>query len=111
VKKRVTPIAQALEPLLEAPQIDRLRGHFLRFVEEGGRTNLNRWTAAADRTACRAGLLLSSSLWAADRMLGAANADDHESKMDDLIVFLASDRSTMLRRRLGIAVPGGSPAT
>ncbi len=111
VKKRVAPIAQALEPLLEAPQIDRLRGHFLRFVEEGGRTNLNRWTAAADRTACRAGLLLSSSLWAADKMLGESNADDRESKVDDLIVFLASDRSTMLRHRLGIAVPSEAKAS
>ena len=110
VKKRVTPIAQALEPLLEAPQIDRLRGHFLRFVEEGGRTNLNRWTAAADRTACRAGLLLCGNLDAADRMLASFNADDRDSKVDDLIVFLASDRWTMLRKRLGIAIPNASPA-
>lgn len=105
VKKRVGPIARALEPLLEAPQIDRLRGHFLRFVEEGGRTNLNRWTAAADRTACRTGLLLCGSLWAADKMLAEAGADDREAKMDDLFVFLASDRCSMLRRRIGIAVP------
>lgn len=104
VKKRVAPIAQALSPLLEAAQIDRLRGHFLRFVEDGGRTNLNRWTAAADKTACRAGLLLSNSLWAADKMLGLADADERDAKMDDLIVFLASDRSTMLRRRMGVAV-------
>jgi hypothetical protein len=108
VKKRVAPIAQALEPLLEAPQIDRLRGHFLRFVEEGGRTNLNRWTGAADRCACRAGLLLSSSLWAAEKMLEATAADEREDKMDDLIVFLASDRHTMLRRRIGVAVGGAA---
>lgn len=104
VKKRVTPIARALEPLLEAPQIDHLRGHFLRFVEEGGRTNLNRWTAAADRTACRAGLLLSNDLWAADKMLEVTSAEDRESKVDDLIVFMASDRYSSLRRRIGIAV-------
>ena len=110
VKKRVGPIARALEPLLEAPQIDRLRGHFLRFVEEGGRTNLNRWTAAADRTACRAGLLLSGSLAAADRMLAESGAEDRESKVDDLIVFLSSDRWSMLRRRIGIAV-ASTPAS
>ena len=104
VKKRVAPIAQALEPLLEASQIDRLRGHFLRFVEEGGRTNLNRWTATADRTACRTGLLLSNDLWAADRMLEAAGDDERTAKMDDLIVFLASDRATKLRRRIGVAL-------
>lgn len=104
VKKRVAPIAQALEPLLDASQIDRLRGHFLRFVEEGGRTNLNRWTGTADKTACRAGLLLSNDLWAADRMLEAAGDDERQAKMDDLLVFLASDRATKLRRRIGVAV-------
>ena len=103
VRRRVAPIAQALSPLLDAAQIDRLRGHFLRFVEEGGRTNLNRWTDAADRTACRAGLLLCESLWAADRMLELAGDEHRTEKVNDLIVFLASDRSTMLRKRIGIA--------
>lgn len=106
VRRRVAPIAQALSPLLDAAQTDRLRGHFLRFVEEGGRTNLNRWAEAADRTACRAGLLLSESLWAADRMLELAGDDDRAQKVDDLIVFLASERCTLLRKRIGIAVGG-----
>lgn len=106
VRRRVAPIAQALSPLLDAAQVDRLRGHFLRFVEEGGRTNLNRWTEAADRTACRAGLLLCESLWAADRMLEVGGDDDRAEKVDDLIVFLASDRCTMLRKRIGVAVTG-----
>lgn len=106
VRRRVAPIAQALSPLLDAAQVDRLRGHFLRFVEEGGRTNLNRWTEAADRTACRAGLLLCESLWAADRMLEVGGDDDRAEKVDDLIVFLASDRHTMLRKRIGVAVTG-----
>lgn len=102
VKKRVGPIAQALSPLLDAAQTDRLRGHFLRFVEEGGRTNLNRWTDSADKTACRAGFLLCENLWAADKMLELAGDDDRAEKLDDLIVFLASDRLTMLRKRLGL---------
>jgi hypothetical protein len=104
VKRRVAPIAQALEPMLEASQIDRLRGHFLRFVEEGGRTNLNRWTAAADKTACRAGLLLCNSLWAAQKMLEVAGGDERDAKLDDLVVFLASDRCSKLRRRIGVSV-------
>ncbi|MEZ4295200.1 MAG: hypothetical protein R3B70_09515 [Polyangiaceae bacterium] len=102
VQRRVRPLADALSPLLEPAQIDRLRGHFLRFVEEGGRTNLNRWTGAADKTACRAGLLLCESLWAAERMLELSGDDDRTEKMDDLIVFLASDRWAMLRKRIGV---------
>lgn len=104
VRRRVAPISRALEPLLEPAQIDRLRGHFLRFVEEGGRTNLNRWTGAADKTACRAGLLLSNSLWAASRMLALAGGDERDARVDDLVVFLASDRCSRLRRRIGVAV-------
>ena len=57
VKQLVVPIAKAIEPILEPVAIDRLRGQFLRFVEEGGRTNLQRWASAVDRTAARAGFL------------------------------------------------------
>jgi hypothetical protein len=35
VKQLVVPIANAIEPILEPAAVDRLRGHFLRFVEEG----------------------------------------------------------------------------
>src|SRR5262249_52893841 len=69
VKTRVTPLAQAIEPILEPAQIDRLRGHFLRFVEEGGRTNLQRWASAVDFTASRAGLLLANDIACAHKML------------------------------------------
>lgn len=47
-RQRVVPISKAIEPILEARGIDRLRGCFLRFVEEGGgRTSSvgrRRWT-------------------------------------------------------------------
>ena len=72
VKARVTPIAQAISPILEPLQVDRLRGHFLRFVEEGGRTNLQRWASAVDCTAARAGLLLSNDLEASRAMIALA---------------------------------------
>ena len=42
VKEQVVPLARALAPILEPVQVDRLRGSFLRFVEEGGRVNLQR---------------------------------------------------------------------
>ena len=68
VKTRVAPIAQAIEPILEPSQIDRLRGHFLRFVEDGGRTNLSRWATAVDFTAARAGLLLANDIASAHKV-------------------------------------------
>jgi hypothetical protein len=104
VKARATPIAKAIEPLLEAAHVDRLRGHFLRFVEEGGRTNLQRWAVAADFTTARAGLLLADDLDAAASMLKVEGTIDLDAHVDDLIAFYTSDRASKLRRQLGIAI-------
>ena len=102
-KRRVQALASAIEPMLEPLQIDRLRGYFLRFVEEGGRTNLQRWASAADHTAARAGLLLCNDLRAASSMLEIEDAGSAKARVDDLLVFLTSDRCTNLRRQIGIA--------
>lgn len=102
-KRKVEPIARAIEPLLESVQIDRLRGAFLRFVEEGGRTNLQRWATSVDQTTARAGFLLAGDLGVADRMLALENTSDASTVMDDLIVFSTGDRYGGLRKRLGIA--------
>jgi hypothetical protein len=102
IKQRVAPLAKAIEPMLEPVAIDRLRGHFLRFLEEGGRTNLQRWAAAADRTAARAGLLLANDLGAARAILELEQPAGAAAKMEDLIVFVTSDRYTKLRQMLGL---------
>jgi hypothetical protein len=102
-KRRVSPLAGAIEPLLEPAQIDALRAAFLRFVEEGGRTNLQRWAAAADRTAARGGLLLCNDLRAAAAMLEAEDAGAAQERVDDLLVFVTSDRYAQLRKQIGIA--------
>jgi hypothetical protein len=107
MKRRVAPIAQAIQPMLEAPQVDALRGCFLRFVEEGGRTNLQRWAAAADKTAARAGLLLCGDLGTALKLLEAEEGG-HGELGKDLLWFSASDRYGKLRRQLGVAKVAGS---
>jgi hypothetical protein len=101
-KRRVSALGAAIEPLLEPLQVDRLRGAFLRFVEEGGRTNLQRWANAADRTASRSGMLLADDLRASAAMLEAEDAGAARERIDDLIVFVASDRYANLRRQIGI---------
>jgi hypothetical protein len=107
LKRRVTPLARAIEPVLEPVAVDRLRGHFLRFVEEGGRTNLQRWATAADRTSCRAGLLLAGDLAAARAMLELEDPAGARERLDDLLTFVASERYALLRKQLGIALPPG----
>jgi hypothetical protein len=108
VKRRVGPVARAIEPVLEPVAVDRLRGQFLRFLEEGGRTNLQRWATAADRTAARAGFLLANDLGAAHALFTLEDRSTADAKMDDLIVFLTSDRYAKLRQQIGLALP--SPA-
>lgn len=102
-RTRVAPIAAAIQPVLEPAQVDRLRGYFLRFVEEGGRTNLQRWAHGVDKTACRAGLVLSNDLPTAGRVLAVEEKGLGE-KMSDLLVFVCSDRYFNLRKQLGIAL-------
>ncbi|HEU4536468.1 MAG TPA: hypothetical protein VFS00_20225 [Polyangiaceae bacterium] len=104
LKRRVAPLARAIEPVLEPLYVDRLRGHFLRFVEEGGRTNLQRWATSADRTACRAGFLLSGDLAAARAMLELEDPVQARERVDDLLVFATSERYALLRKQLGVAI-------
>jgi hypothetical protein len=104
VRARVDPLARAIEPLLETAAVDRLRGHYLRFVEEGGRTNLQRWSNAAEQTAARAGFLLANDLSAAKSIFELEHGATADAKMDDLIVFATGDRCAKLRRQIGIAL-------
>jgi hypothetical protein len=106
IRQRVTPIAKAIEPVLEPAAIDRVRGHFLRFIEDGGRTNLHRWATAAERTAARAGLLLSNDLSAAHSVFELEDPRGVDARMDDLLIFAASDRYASIRKQIGIAITG-----
>jgi hypothetical protein len=105
-KVRVAPIAAAIEPVLEPAAVDRLRGYFLRFVEEGGRTNLQRWAHGVDKTACRAGLVLCNDLSTAAKVLAGEERGDAGpgERTRDLIVFACSERYFQLRKQLGIAL-------
>jgi hypothetical protein len=104
VKQLVVPIAKAIEPILEPAAVDRLRGHFLRFVEEGGRTNLQRWATSVDRTCARAGFLLANSLPAAHTVFELEDKAHSPEKLDDLMSFAVSDRYSKLRKQIGIAI-------
>ena len=103
VRTRVEPIARAIQPLLEPAHHDALRGHFLRFLEEGGRTNLQRWTSAVDKTHARVGLALCQDLPTAARLLEPEEGA-RGPLTRDLIAFATSGRFLRLRKQLGIAV-------
>ncbi len=103
VKARVEPKARVIAPLFEAPQLDALRGCFQRFIEEGGRTNLQRWSSAVDKTQVRVGLALSQDLASATRLLEAEEGP-RGPLARELIAFSTSSRFLRLRKQLGIAL-------
>lgn len=107
MKRRVEPISRAIEPMLEPAQLDLLRGHFLRFVEDGGRTNLMRWSDSVSKTACRAGLLLCGDLCAAMNLLSEEPGDPAPLKTD-LLAFVVGERYAKLRKLLGVNLAPGS---
>jgi hypothetical protein len=102
-RARIEPLARAIEPLLEPPQIDALRGNYLRFAEDGGRTNLQRWSSAIDKTAARVGLALCQDLSTALRSL-----EPSEGKLGplalDLLAYATSPRFVALRTNLGVSI-------
>lgn len=104
VRGRVGPIAGAIEPLLEAQEVDRLRAAYRHFVEHGGVANLQRWATAADLTAIRAGFALCADLGTAERMLELTGVAHAKDAMDDLIVFLTGDRFAQLREQIGVKI-------
>ena len=105
VRSRVEPIARAVEPLLEAREVDALRSAYLRFVEHGGIANLQRWGIAADLTAVRAGFCLCGDLAVAESMLNLGGSTVTRQAMDDLIIFITGDRYARVRQQIGIALP------
>jgi hypothetical protein len=100
-KTRVAPISKGLAPLLDAAQLEALRADFKNFVAEGGRTNLLRWSTSVDKTACRAGLLLSGDLPAALSLLQEQEGPKGPLAAD-LLGFAVSERHAALRRHLGV---------
>lgn len=103
-KLRVEPVARSIAPLLDRPRIERLREHFLKFVELGGRTNLRRWATARAKTSNLAGLLLANDLGAARTILTEEKVAGVDECIDDLLVQWTGPRFGELRRKLGVAV-------
>jgi hypothetical protein len=99
---RANVIADAMRPCLEAAQLERLRRLVARFLARGGVANLKKWARAADRTACRAGLLLCGDLDVACDAI--AQEEKGEARVRALEEFWASEAAGELRQRLGVAV-------
>lgn len=102
-RARVEPLARAIEPLLEPAQLDALRTHYLSFADQGGRTNLQRWGSAVEKTGARVGLALSQDLPRCVALLESEEGPQGPLTLD-LLAYSTSPRFLRLRRSLGIGL-------
>lgn len=104
-RARVEPLARAIEPLLDPAQLDALRAHYFHFAEAGGRTNLQRWGSAVEKTAARVGLALGQDLPCCLALLETEEGPQGPLSLD-LLAYSTSPRFLRLRRSLGVELKG-----
>jgi hypothetical protein len=102
VRERISVVAEAIVPVLDAPRTARLEQQVTRFLAQGGKTSLRRWAQAAEWTSLRAGLLLCGDLVTACEVVATeANAGERQRELEK---FWGSEDATFLRRELGVAI-------
>ena len=108
IAKQVETTARELAKYMEPVQMEGLRTVVKRFLEEGAKANIRRWSHAVELTACRAGLLVSGDLEIAKKILAAEPTLPGDltaaEKMKDLLVFSVSEQYAALRKALGVAI-------
>jgi len=79
-----------------------------KFIEDGAKANIKRWSQAVELTACRAGLLLCGDLEIARKIIGAepqAPGDlPPQEKLKELVVFSVATEYFTKSKALGIAI-------
>jgi hypothetical protein len=108
IARQVQTTAQELAKYMEPVQLEGLRTVVKRFIEEGAKANIRRWSQAVELTACRAGLLVSGDLEIAKKIVGGEGQAPGDlpaaDKMKELLVFSVSEGYSKLRKGLGVAV-------
>ncbi|HEX9297066.1 MAG TPA: tetratricopeptide repeat protein [Polyangiaceae bacterium] len=105
---QVNATAAELAKYMQPIHIEGLRLVVRKFIEDGAKANIKRWSQAVELTACRAGLLLCGDLEIARKIIGAepqAPGDlPPQEKLKELVVFSVSTQYFALRKSLGIAI-------
>ncbi|MCC6214783.1 MAG: tetratricopeptide repeat protein [Polyangiaceae bacterium] len=105
---QIRATAQELAKYMQPVQLEGLRMVVKRFIEEGAKANIKRWSQAVELTSTRAGLLVCGDLDIAKRIVGAEPQLPGDlspaEKMKDLLQFSVSEEYVQLRQTLGIRV-------
>ncbi|RLB54460.1 MAG: hypothetical protein DRI90_20225, partial [Deltaproteobacteria bacterium] len=108
LETQVKATAQALMKYLQPMQSEQLKVVVNRFLKEGARANVKKWSQAVETTSARAGLLLAGDLDVAKKVI-AAQAQipgdlSPSERIKELMLFVVSDEHFKLRKALGIQI-------
>ncbi len=107
IEERVKSFARAIAERITPDAKAELDDAVQRFASAGGKTDLVTLLKSVERSACRAGLVLSGDLAVAARVLRAEKREiaelDATGRIDDLLAFTASQELAVLREWLGVA--------
>jgi tetratricopeptide (TPR) repeat protein len=105
---QVNATAAELAKYMQPIHLEGLRLVVRKFIEDGAKANIKRWSQSVELTACRTGLLLCGDLEIARKIVGAepqAPGDlPPQDKLKELVVFSVSSQYFQLRKSLGIAI-------
>ncbi len=103
VDAHVAKVAEQLRKLMDPAALARLERVVALFVSRGTPVDIARWVEGAERTALRAGLVLSGDLQSARSTLALLPSAPSDA-LSDLVPFAMSEQYWTLRQRLGIAL-------
>jgi golgin subfamily B member 1 len=105
---QVNVTAAELAKYMQPIHIEGLRLVVRKFIEDGAKANIKRWSQSVELTACRAGLLLCGDLDIAKKLIVAEPQVPGDlppqEKLKELIIFSVSPQYFTLRKALGIAI-------
>ncbi len=105
---QVNATAAELAKFMQPIHIEGLRLVVRKFIEDGAKANIKRWSQSVELTACRAGLLLCGDLEIARKIIGAEPQVPGDlppqDKLRELVIFSVSSQYFALRKALGINI-------
>ncbi len=108
MKAQVAATAQELARHMQPIHLEGLRLVVRKFIEDGAKANIKRWSQSVELTACRAGFLLCGDLEIAKKIIMAEPQMPGDlppaEKLAQLLIFAVSSQYLALRKALGIAI-------
>jgi tetratricopeptide (TPR) repeat protein len=105
---QVNATAAELAKFMQPIHIEGLRLVVRKFMEDGAKANIKRFSQCVELTACRAGLLLCGDLEIARKIIAAEPQVPGDlppqEKLKELVIFSVSKQYLGLRKALGIAI-------